>query len=378
MQIIFKDFKKQKVPIEVDAADSVASVKEKLAATASCEASQLKFVYSGKILTDDKTLEDFKVKDGDSIIFMVSKTKPKPAAAPAAAAAPAGVPQAVPSQPESSAPQAATNAAAAPAAPAAGTQETQPTSTDGGSQFAAGAEREATIANIMEMGYNRPQVEAALRAAFNNPHRAVEYLLTGIPENLQAPQAPQPPQAVEEAGDEGEAVAESTREAAVADTSAASDNQFHSENLFEAAAAAAAGGNAPQGEGDVDMDQLGDEDRLTLLRNALDTNPELLQPILEQLSHMAQSSPEVQALIQQDPEGFLRAIMDGELGGFEVGEGPEGAEDEHTIQIPLTEDDQAAVNRLCELGFDRTTVIQVYLACEKNEEAAADILFSDN
>lgn len=88
--------------------------------------------------------------------------QPKPAAAaPAAAAAPSPSPAPAPA---AAAPAPAAAPAAAPVVPAAPNAD--------------------HVRQLTEMGFPEDQVTAALRAAMGNPDVAVEFLMTGIPDNI--------------------------------------------------------------------------------------------------------------------------------------------------------------------------------------------------
>ena len=72
------------------------------------------------------------------------------------------------------------------------------------------------------------------------------------------------------------------------------------------------------------------------------------------------------------PKGGGAGGAPGAGAGAGAGGPPPGA-----IQVQLSEEDRAAVTRLTELGFDRAEAIQAYMACEKNEEMAANFLFEN-
>jgi UV excision repair protein RAD23 len=70
-----------------------------------------------------------------------------------------------------------TNTSNVPATPTpAGSGSTAPSGNSSG--LAMGAERAAQIAEMESMGFERSQIDLAMRAAFFNSERAIEYLLT--------------------------------------------------------------------------------------------------------------------------------------------------------------------------------------------------------
>lgn len=377
MKVTFKDLKQQKFTLDVEPTDLVSAVKQKISEEKGWDPKAQKLIYSGKILKDEDTVETYKIEEKGFVVCMVNKPKPAPVPAPAPVPVPAASLGAPPETP-------ARSTAATPAAPAAPSHFTSTTaaapatpspapaaqSTDSGSEnaMALGAERADVISNMEAMGFERSQIEAALRAAFFNPDRAVEYLLNGIPESArqsQAQAAPaQPPSAPAPAAGNPPAEAGSVNLFDLAAQRGGGGRPGGAGNAGGAAAAAAAASASVGGRDLGNLDFLRNNAQFQQLRQVVQQQPQMLEPILQQLGA---GNPQLAQLIAQNPEQFLNLL--GEDGDDDAPL-PPGAQ-----AIAVTEEERDAIERLCRLGFDRDAAIQAYFACDKNEELAANFLF---
>jgi UV excision repair protein RAD23 len=196
------------------------------------------------------------------------------------------------------------------------------------------------VASLIDMGFEKSQAEAAIKAAHGQIDLAVDYLYNGIPEGT-------------------------------------NDNLPFME-----------------GEGEEGGEEGGDEDPLkktaSIAKILCQNDPSKLTNLMQNIQ---QNDPDLFALINEREEEFknlleqpvteadirnLRSFQQemgmggvgGEHGGHEHGHG------QGTISVNLTPEDRVVINRLKELGnFNEADVIQAYIACDKNEEMAANYLF---
>ncbi|KAL5631573.1 hypothetical protein ACGC1H_007183 [Rhizoctonia solani] len=407
MKITFKTLQQKQFQVDAELSDTVLDLKQKVKDAQGHQVEHQKLIYSGKILSDDKTVESLGIKEKDFLVVMVSKPKAAPAASTSATPAPAAAP--VPSAPATSTPAAApavtsgdvTMASATePPAPVTSTPAAapvvQPQAAFGDtSSFVAGGALQDAISNMTAMGFERDQVMRALKASYNNPDRAVEYLLNGIPEHLLAESAPPasggpaPGSAASDPAPAAPAPAASTPAPAPAAPAApparsAATQAASPLNLF-AQAAAQAGGSAPAGAGgdpgagtagapgisQATLEHLRNSPAFRQTLDAIQQNPALIQPMIQQL---AQSNPAIAQQLTQNPDLLLQIL--GGMHGEDYDEGVEGGGIPPGAQvINITEDERAAIERLEALGFPRQAVIEAYFACDKNEELAANYLF---
>ncbi|XP_029945529.1 RAD23 homolog A, nucleotide excision repair protein a isoform X2 [Salarias fasciatus] len=363
MQITLKTLQQQTIQIEIDPEQTVKALKEKIEAERGKDnfpVSGQKLIYAGKILQDDTPIKDYKIDEKNFVVVMVSKAKPAAAAAsppvseapkppvqdsgststaapatnPAPASATTPTPAAVPIPPEEDKQEPS----------AAATEPQQPASSSGGGQgldassaLVTGAEYEVMVTEIMSMGYERERVVAALRASYNNPHRAVEYLLTGIPSSPVQESNPPPAQAPTSGPTEAPSLA----------------------------------------EGENPLAFLRTQPQFLHMRQAIQQNPALLPALLQQLGR---ENPQLLQQISEHQERFIQMLNEpvGEgVDAPEVGEmGAAGEEGAPVNYIQVTPQEKEAIERLKALGFPEALVIQAYFACEKNENLAANFLLN--
>lgn len=318
MKVWIKNLRGDQTELDVELTETVLSMKEKIHKLQGHEPSLQKLVCHGKIMDDTKQIGEYGVQEGDRLVIMISKPKPQPKA-PAPAAQPSQ-PVSVPLPAQLSQPGQQPSSQE----PSAGFFS------EHASALVMGDQYEQTISQICDMGFPREAVVAAMRAAYNNPDRAIDYLMTGMPE------AP-----AEEPAGQAEA------------------------------------------EGESPLAFLLQNPMFLQIRQMIQQNPAILPGLLQQIQ---QTNPQLAQVIMQNQDEFLRLISEplpGEapavdpslIQGLPRPPAQPGAAQPPRGQIVLNPNEVEEIKRLQELGFSQRDALEAYLTCDRNEVMAANLLF---
>ncbi|XP_014513401.1 ubiquitin receptor RAD23d-like [Vigna radiata var. radiata] len=386
MKVFVKTLKGTHFEIEVQPQDTVSEVKKSIETVQGADvypAAQQMLIHQGKVLKDATTLEENNVAENSFIVIMLSKSKSPSGEGSTTSTAPSTkTPQtsAPPTStaPVSTVPQAPATAEAPPAtvtapvssapAPASISSGTPVEGFDiygqAASNLVAGSNLEGTIQQIIDMGggsWDRDTVVRALRAAYNNPERAVEYLYSGIPEQAEAPLVARAPAGAQPANPTAAAAPQTAQPAPITSTGPnANPLDLFPQGLPNVGSGAAGAGS---------LDFLRNSQQFQALRAMVQANPQILQPMLQELG---KQNPHLMRLIRDHQADFLRLINEpveggeGNILGQLAGGMPQA--------VTVTPEERQAIERLEAMGFDRAIVLEVYFACNKNEELAANYL----
>ncbi|CAD8155339.1 unnamed protein product [Paramecium pentaurelia] len=302
MKIIIKTLSGQNFPLDVEGTDTIQVVKEKIFQLKQFEVGQQKLLRKGTLLDDKTTIMELGIQENEFLVVMINvkKSAPQPAQQPPLQQPAQQQPAQLPAQQLPPQQQPQPQGASIPK-PASST----------GTDLQTGPEYEKAIAELMSMGFQREECVNAMKAAFNNPDRAVDYLLNGIPPGVSSNPAPQ---------------------------------------------VASGQGQIPPG---LPFAQLAQQ-----FRQIFQQNPQAAIQLLPQLlQHLQQTHPELHQQASQNPEILLQLLM-----GAGQQAPPQGS-------IALTQQEVQDIETIIGLGFTKQDALEGYLACDKNMEMAINYLF---
>eukprot|EP00804_Cyclotella_cryptica_P025904 CCRYP_002739-RA/>CCRYP_002739-RA protein AED:0.21 eAED:0.21 QI:119/1/1/1/1/1/3/283/451 len=422
MNLTVKTLKGGKFTVEVDPSNTVAQVKDAIERTNSeLPAASMKLIHSGKVLKDDDQIDSCNIKPNDFLVVMIAKAKKAPAEAPAAAApVPSSATTTEASVPATPAPPAAASTPGAPRPSTTAPAATASTPAVAGTTVTSEAVSSPTefpaevINNLKALGFPESEVMACLRASNGNPDVAVEFLMNGIPpgiggggnatgaagggrsagggsldalrnhpqfndlrrlvqsnpstlQTVLAQIGQQQPELLQAINANQAEFLQMMNEPVVETSSGGGGTATSSSNAPAAPSGAAANPFS------MDPTQLSNllssmpPTELAAMAQMMGMSVEQLQQTAQMISAMPQEQVQQYMNLAMAAQGMDMEGLAGMMGG--AGGGGGGAQ-----VLRLSEEEMAAVDRLTEMGFDRAEAAQAYLACDKNEALAANLL----
>ncbi|CAH9087083.1 unnamed protein product [Cuscuta epithymum] len=358
MKLTVKTLKGSHFDIRVQASDTVMAVKKNIEDAQgkdSYPCGQQLLIHNGKVLKDESTLTENNVSEDGFLVVMLSKSKTVGSSGTSSVQPSAvGAPTSITTPPPEVTPAAPVPKTVASASDAATASVPSDSYSQAASHLVAGNNLEQIIQHIMDMGggnWDKEAVTRALRAAYNNPERAIDYLYSGIPETAEVALP------VSQSGGAATAQGAVNVIPATGGPNSSPLNLFPQEQVSGAA-----------GVGSLDF--LRNSQQFQALRTMVQSNPQILQPMLQELG---KQNPNLLRTIQEHHQEFLQLInepVDDSEG--DIFDDQPDQDMPHTVSVTPAE--QEAIGRLEGLGFDRALVIEAFLACDRNEELAANYL----
>lgn len=187
LKIRLRPVKGDQFEVDMLAGDTVQNLKQRIIEMQPEFTSQIRIICCGRILDDDSMkLKDVGIKPNFPLVIMGSKKRPtdtvEETVAPTQQMEASQWTEAFQRAEASEAPQQPASDLAAQVADEAEAAAPVPERA-----AEAAIDIEAAAQQLCDMGFERREVEHCLQLAFGNPDRAAEYLMSGIPRDLQGP-----------------------------------------------------------------------------------------------------------------------------------------------------------------------------------------------
>ena len=99
--------------------------------------------------------------------------------------------------------------------------------------------------------------------------------------------------------------------------------------------------------------------------------------LAQQMGMQPQQMEQMMAMMQQMPPEQMAQLMQAGMAGMGGPGGPGGGMPPGANVVQLTQEEADAIERLVSMGFDKDDAVQAFLACDKNEMLAANLLMDD-